>query len=181
MRHVTIPNVLSVSRVGLAFVMFFCIYQSWWYVAVTVLWLAILTDVSDGYLARRMNQTSPIGGLLDHGSDAFFVTMCLAAHVFHDWVPVTLVVLVPLAFIQYVLDSKALDGQSLRSSELGRYNGIAYYVLAGFPIMQITLELTVIPFDLFIWISWGLVLTTVISMADRLVTLLGQSNDSLDK
>ncbi len=176
MQYATVPNLLSLSRLLLAFVMFWSIYQSWWYVAVTVLWLAIATDVSDGYLARKMNLTSSLGGLFDHGSDAFFVTFALAAHVSHGWVPVVLVILVPLAFTQYMLDSKALSGHSLRSSMLGRYNGIAYYVLAGFPIMQITLGLTVIPFEFFIWISWGLVITTVISMTDRLVTLLSNTS-----
>jgi len=180
MHHVTIPNLLSVSRVGLAGVMFWSIVESRWYVAVAVLWLAILTDVADGYLARKMRLSSPVGGLLDHGSDAIFVTACLAAHVFHGWVPLMLVILVPTAFTQYVLDSKALSGKSLRSSMLGRYNGIAYYVLAGFPIMQITLNLTVIPFEFFIWISWGLVLTTAISITDRMVTLLGRSDRAVD-
>ena len=187
MQHVTLPNLLSLSRVVLACFMFWSIHQSFWYIAVTVLWLAIFTDVMDGFIARKMNITSPVGGLLDHGSDAFFVTICLAALAFHGWVALPLVVLVPAAFVQYVLDSDALSGQPLRSSHLGRYNGIAYYVLSGFPIMQLTLGLTVIPFDLFIWVSWGLVITTVISMTDRLLTLKRlnlkrpQSNTSLDE
>ena len=78
-----------------------------------------------------------------------------------------------------MLDSKTLSGNPLRASYLGRYNGIAYYVFSGFPIMQTTLGITLIPFDWFIWIGWGLALSTAISMIDRLVTLL--SNRSVDK
>ena len=156
----------------LAGFMFWSIYHSFWYFAVTVLWIAILTDLADGFFARKLELTSPLGGLLDHGSDAIFVTFALAALTSHGWIPPVLVILVPAAFLQYMLDSKALSGQPLRASQLGKYNGICYFVLAGFPIMQITLGITLIPFHLFIWIGWGLVLTTVISMTDRLVTLI---------
>ena len=41
-------------------------------------------------------------------------------------------------------------------------------------MQQLALGLTPIPFDWFIWIGWGLVLTTVISMLDRLATLLSK-------
>ena len=76
-----------------------------------------------------------------------------------------------MAFAQYMLDSDALKGKPLRASQLGRYNGIAYFVLAGFPVMQLTLGLTPIPFDYFVYLGWGLVITTLISMTDRAVTL----------
>jgi phosphatidylglycerophosphate synthase len=154
--------------------MFYLVYHSNWYAAVAVLWVAIATDVSDGYLARKYEATSALGGLLDHCSDAFFVTLTIAALTFHGWAPLLLVIMIPAAFLQYMLDSKSLAGLPLRASQLGRYNGIAYFVFAGWPIMQLTLHLTVIPFDLFIWIGWGLVVTTAISMLDRLVSLLSR-------
>ena len=92
--------------------------------------------------------------------------------------PYVLVLVIPLAFLQYMLDSRVITGQPLRASFIGRYNGIAYFVYAGWPAMQHTINLTVIPFDWFIWIGWGLVITSAISMVDRLVTLLAQHNDS---
>lgn len=168
----TLPNLLSLSRVGLAIAMAWNVYHSNWYVAVTILWTAIITDILDGYLARKNNLTSAIGGLMDHGSDAFFVTCTIAALTHHQWAPAVLVYVIPFAFVQYMLDSKALAGQPLRASSLGKYNGISYFVFAGFPVMQLTLGITLIPFDWFIWIGWGLVVTSAISMVDRLVTLL---------
>jgi len=168
----TLPNLLSLSRVGLAIIMAWSVYHSSWYVAVTILWTAIFTDILDGHLARKKNLTSAIGGLMDHGSDAFFVTFTIAALTHHEWAPAALVLVIPAAFIQYMLDSKALAGQPLKASLLGRYNGISYFVFAGFPVMQLTLGITLIPFSWFVWIGWGLVVTSVISMVDRLVTLL---------
>ena len=168
----TLPNLLSLSRVGLAIIMAWSVYHSNWYFAVTILWTAIFTDILDGHLARKKNLTSAMGGLMDHGSDALFVTLTIAALTHHEWAPIALVLVIPAAFIQYMLDSKALAGQPLKASLLGRYNGISYFVFAGFPVMQLTLGITLIPFSWFIWIGWGLVVTSVISMVDRLVTLL---------
>lgn len=168
----TLPNLLSLSRVGLALIMSWTVYHSNWYVAVAILWTAIFTDIFDGYLARRKSLTSAIGGLMDHGSDAFFVTLTIAALAHHNWAPVALVCIIPAAFVQYTLDSKALAGQPLNASALGKYNGISYFVYAGFPVMQLALGITLIPFDWFVWIGWGLVVTSAISMVDRLVTLL---------
>ena len=163
----------------LAGMMFYFVYQASWLIAGAILWLAVLSDVLDGFLARKLNAVSSLGGLFDHGSDAIFVTLSIAALTFHDYAPPLLAIIIPAAFLQYMLDSKTLSGRPLRASYLGRYNGIAYYVFSGFPIMQTTLGITLIPFDWFIWIGWGLALSTAISMIDRLVTLL--SNRSVDK
>ena len=70
-----------------------------------------------------------------------------------------------------MFDSKSLSGQPLRASFIGRHNGTAYYVFAGFPVMQFTLGITLTPFDWFYWIGWGLIATTLISMLDRAITL----------
>jgi phosphatidylglycerophosphate synthase len=174
-----IPNLLSASRYLLAIPAGWLVWQQAWVPAVIVLWIAIATDIADGYLARRLNIQSNLGGLLDHSSDAIFVTSMLAALASLSLVPVVLPIMVIIAFLQYMLDSKSLSGKPLRSSQLGRYNGICYFIFAGFPVMQITLGITLIPFDLFIWFGWGLVLSTAISMIDRLATLL--SNRTLDE
>ena len=183
----SLPNLLSLSRVGLAIIMAWNVYHSNWYISVAILWTAIFTDLLDGYLARKKNLTSAIGGLIDHGSDAFFVTFTIAALTHHEWAPVMLVCIIPAAFIQYMLDSKALAGQPLKASSLGKYNGISYFVFAGFPVMQLALGITLIPFDWFVWIGWGLVVTSAISMVDRLITLLSnkqsisESNGPVDE
>ncbi|MGI9322894.1 MAG: CDP-alcohol phosphatidyltransferase family protein, partial [Pseudomonadales bacterium] len=132
-----LPNLLSLSRVPLGVGMALAVYVDDWGLAALLLWIAIGTDVVDGRLARATKTSSQLGGVLDHGSDASFVTLALAALASHGWVPWLLPVLVPLAFLQYLLDSRSLAGQPLRASQLGRYNGIAYFVLAGFPVMQL--------------------------------------------
>ena len=155
--------------------MLYLVWSENWPLAALTLCIAIATDLADGHIARLRNQTSALGGLLDHSSDAVFIASSLFALSFHGLIPIILPVLVVLAFLQYTFDSKALSGQPLRTSSLGRYNGIAYFVMAGIPIIQNALQLKLIP-DVYIpWLAWGLVVTTIISMLDRLITLLRKS------
>ncbi len=172
MNKLTVPNLLSGARLLMAPFAFYFIVQTNWIVAAIILIASIGTDLLDGFLARRWNQTSAFGGLIDHGSDAILVTTMLSAEVMLGIVPAILPALVILAFTQYTLDSKALAGQPLRASILGRYNGILYFVLAGFPIMQHALGIFLLPEIAFRYGAWVLVATTSISMADRLITLL---------
>jgi phosphatidylglycerophosphate synthase len=149
-----------------------------WVGAAVVLTIAVITDISDGYIARIRNQTTPLGGFLDHSSDAFFVTILLIALTEHGLVNITLPVFVVAAFLQYTFDSKVLAGQPLRTSSLGRYNGICYFIFGGFPVMQNALQVYLIPDDYFPYFGWGLVLSTIISMLDRAWALISKNSDS---
>ena len=98
--------------------------------------LAVATDFFDGRVARMRGEASPIGGLLDHASDALFVTAGLGALALQGAVPAPLPFLVAAAFLQYVVDSRAHAGRRLRASRLGRYNGIAYFALVAAPLAR---------------------------------------------
>lgn len=172
MDKLTLPNLLSISRLLLALPSCVFVVQGNWLVAAVVLIAAVVTDVADGYVARARGQVSRLGGVLDHGSDALFVTLTLAGFAARGLVPVILPALIAAAFIQYILDSRALSGQQLRASRLGRYNGIAYFVLAGFPTMQHALGIYLLPDTVLTWFGWALVVTTAASMIDRLIALV---------
>lgn len=147
-----------------------------WALAAGVFVVAVLTDLADGPVARRFNHATPGGGLFDHTTDALFVAALLAALAATGYVNVFLPGLVALAFLQYVLDSRALAGAVLRTSLIGRYNGIAYYVLAGIPIIRNATGLGWPPDSWVAAIAWLLVLTTLLSMADRALALLRRTN-----
>jgi len=174
-----LPNLLSCSRLLLAIGCGYFIYIEWYQPAGALLLVAVGTDLMDGWLARRWQQTSPLGGLLDHGSDALFVTICLGTLAFHNLVPPLLPILVMASFIQYVLDSEALRGQPLRTSMLGKNNGILYFVLAGFPTLQFALDTYIVPTPWFYMVGWLLSLSSIISMLDRAITLLRLRKGSL--
>ena len=163
----TLANFLTFIRLALIIPGAYAIYSQLWYWAAGIFVLAVLSDIADGIAARRLNQTSSFGALFDHTTDATFVAVNLTAIVLAGEIPYCLPILIVLAFLQYVLDSKALAGQPLRMSVLGRYNGIAYFVLLGFAIARHLPGLQWIPGQLIYAIGWVLIISTVLSIMDR--------------
>lgn len=172
MNKLTLPNSLSGVRLILSIPSAFFVCQQQWMIAGVIFVVAVASDFLDGWVARRLGQTTIFGGLLDHGSDAIFVITTLAALARLDMVPSLLPILIAVAFLQYVLDSNALAGQPLRTSVIGRYNGIAYFILAGFAIGQQALQIYPVPMVWLNWAGWALVATTLVSISDRLVALV---------
>jgi len=75
-----IPNILTYIRIVLipVFVLVFFLPFDWINVAVTAIFgLAAITDWLDGYLARKLNQTSRFGAFLDPVADKLIVGVAL--------------------------------------------------------------------------------------------------------
>jgi phosphatidylglycerophosphate synthase len=132
-----------------------------------VLAVALATDVLDGMAARRYRTGSPLSDLFDHATDCVFVTSGLAAVASRAAVPWLLPVCVAVAFVQYVVDSYWVHRAGrLRTSALGRWNGVLYFApLAGDAAVRaglVTLAPAVTA------LAWTLVVSTLISMGERL-------------
>lgn len=134
--------------------------------------LAVATDVADGWVARRYGEATPLGGLIDHAVDATFVSTGLGALALQGVMPGPLPPLVALAFVQYAVDSRLAGSVGLRASGLGRWNGIAYYVALAVPLVRDALDLGWPEPALVRGLGWLLVVSTAVSMLDRLRALL---------
>ncbi len=85
-----IPNIITFSRIMLipVFVIVFYLPVGWGTVASAVIFaLAALTDWLDGYLARRLAQTSAFGAFLDPVADKLLVAVALVLIVGHKHMP----------------------------------------------------------------------------------------------
>ena len=82
--------------------------------------------------------------------------------------PVLLPWLIAAAFTQYALDSRVLSASGLVASRLGRWNGIAYYVIVAIPIVRDALALGWPGRALVSALGWVPVASTLVSMLDRL-------------
>jgi len=69
LRHLTIPNILSLIRLGMVPLFIVLALRGHHAAAFFVFVGAALTDALDGYLARRLNQTSRLGAFLDPAAD----------------------------------------------------------------------------------------------------------------
>ena len=133
-----------------------------------VLWmLALITDILDGPVARRRGTVTSLSGTFDHTTDFLFVTSGIFAGATRGAFPWILPILITVAFAQYVLDSYWVHRRTkLRGSKLGRYNGILYFVPSCVDAL-IRIGFRFLHFPLMI-LSWALVLSTLVSMAQRL-------------
>ena len=76
----TIPNILTLFRIILipVLVVVFYLRGEWSYqISAAIFGIAALTDLLDGYLARRLNQSSPFGAFLDPVADKLMVAVAL--------------------------------------------------------------------------------------------------------
>lgn len=90
-RVATFPNLLSVSRLGLLAGFFLALFDgSERVLAAVLLALAGTTDFLDGYVARRFNQVSTIGKMLDPTIDRLVVGGAVVASVVYGAIPVWL-------------------------------------------------------------------------------------------
>ena len=85
-----IPNILSVIRLALVPVfiyLFFAYYEEHIYIPLCVFVLAGMTDIIDGYLARRNNWVTNLGKFLDPLADKLLQCSVLVCFVIENIVP----------------------------------------------------------------------------------------------
>ncbi len=132
--------------------------------------VAIVSDIVDGPIARRLGTATVTGRAADHTADFLFVTCGLMAGATRGAFPWILPLLIATAFAQYVIDSYWLHRRrELRMSWLGRCNGMLYFVPLGGDIL---IRLGLSGLEILLTPVIGLlVVSTLLSIVDRLVTL----------
>jgi len=167
-RWLTPANTLTLLRLLLALP--FALAVRWGSPVAASLFFAIAaaSDFADGRVARRRGEISTIGGFLDHAVDAAFVSAGAAALASVGALPWLLAPLIAVAFVQYALDSKLMLSRGLRASALGRWNGIAYYVIVAIPVVRDALGLGWPGAGLVRALGWALVVSTLLSISLRL-------------
>jgi len=93
-RILTVPNILSFFRLALVPVFLVLVIEGYDVLALIVLIVSSLTDFLDGVLARRLNQVSRLGQLLDPAADRFFIFATLIGLAVRGIVPWWLVAII---------------------------------------------------------------------------------------
>lgn len=141
-----IPNQLTILRILLipVFVLVFYLPLSWNnYFACIVFVIAAVTDVLDGYLARKLNQTSSLGAFLDPVADKLMVAVALVLLVQQN--PVIYLALPAAIIIGREITVSALREwmaeigarKKVAVSVLGKIKTIAQMLALGFLIFRV--------------------------------------------
>ncbi len=144
----TLANKVTILRIVLVPFLVICLLQTvnaeWWrYLAASLLFLVGIGDVVDGYLAKKMNEVTKLGALLDPIADKFVVlALCLVLYS-HYWVGPHLpfwlfgVILVREAFVIVAFLSLSFTNVQPDPwpSLIGRVNNNGQQIMYGFVIM----------------------------------------------
>ena len=168
MSLMTVPNLLSISRIPLGFFLAFSLHSMPMFWLLLIFCFAALSDGFDVWLARKKALVSPLGTIIDHCSDAIFVTAVISGLALEGVVPWLLPILIGVSFVQYVLDYRLLHLAGVRSSSIGRFNGIAFYCFGGVGIAVASGGQSFIADDVFHGIAVILILTTLASIIERI-------------
>ncbi len=108
-------------------------------IALGIFWVAAMTDLLDGYLARRWQQVTTIGTLLDPIADKLLVSAALIALVQERVVPAWMVVLlIGREFAVSGLRSiAASEGFIISASEVGKWKTVSQVVAVSLLMVNV--------------------------------------------
>lgn len=86
-RVFTVPNILSFLRLAAIPVFTWLIIAGHYLPAVIILAVSAATDWVDGFLARKLNQVTKLGAMLDPVTDRLYILATIVALLFRDIVP----------------------------------------------------------------------------------------------
>ncbi len=94
---------------------------------------AILTDFLDGYVAKKYQVTSQLGAYFDASADFLFVWVMFLVFVNKGFYSVWILLLIILAFLQFILPSIYLKKTSY--DPVGKYYGSVLYTGVGLTLL----------------------------------------------
>ena len=172
----TIPNILTLLRIALIpmlVIVYFSSFEMAMPIAAIIFILAGVTDLLDGYLARKLNQTSAFGAFLDPVADKLIVTCALVIVVYRH---PSFQVLIPAL----IIIGREITVSALREwmAELGNRGKVAVSYLGK---IKTTLQIIAIvfllwfhpifglpTFEIGLWLLAIAAILTVISLIDYL-------------
>jgi CDP-diacylglycerol--glycerol-3-phosphate 3-phosphatidyltransferase len=172
-----IPNFLTISRIFFVPLLVAALVQQdvkilvrgmvftndW--LALGIFLFAAVTDLLDGYLARRWGQVTTIGTLLDPIADKLLVSAALISLVQIRAIPAWMVVLIiGREFAVSGLRSiAAAEGYTIAASDLGKTKTISQVVAISAVLLSLRHEFFLTPAS---WLMWAVVVFSLLSALD---------------
>ena len=131
-----IPNMICVGRIILVAPIVWALLQERYGLALLLCVIAGLSDALDGYLARRFDWRTRLGGLLDPAADKLLMFACFVTLTWMGWVPVWFAaivvgrdVVIITGAIVYQLLVAPVHGEPITASKLNTVLQISFILL----------------------------------------------------
>ena len=131
-----IPNLICVVRIILVGPIVWYLLQERYGLALILILVAGLSDALDGYLARRFDWRTRLGGLLDPAADKLLMFSVFVTLTYLGWVPVWFTaivvgrdVIIILGTLVYQLTVAPVHGEPTKASKLNTVLQIVWLLL----------------------------------------------------
>ena len=170
-----VPNVLTLLRVIAAPLLAYFLIRGYYDYALYTFTLAALTDVLDGYIARRFNLYTEFGAALDPLADKLVTLTCLLILTYQGWVPLWLLLVIVVrdtVIVAGAFSYHHLFGQvDIHPTRLGKL-----HTFAAFALFVVILAHAARLLDASAWLTVGFlaVLATSLASLVQYVVLWGR-------
>ena len=180
-----VSNLLSIIRLGLTPFLFDSIVRRSHFAALVIGGLAILTDMLDGYFARRLNQRTNLGKILDPIADKAIISVVIVALILsNSSFPRWAFIVVIIRDVLIVVANIFLFHRTQTVARSDRWGKCTTFFLATALVLYILADsgLT-LPFNPFYALCVGLMfaVTSALNYSWQLLRLLQQNKTQSDK
>ncbi len=127
-----VPSGISLIRVVLSPIFFLTLINNLKLLSIVILLLAVVTDVSDGYIARKFGLKSVSGAYIDVTSDFIFICTGFSAYIIMGIYPFWLLILIIFMFLQFIITSRR---QIYIYDPLGKHYGSLLFIGIFIPLI----------------------------------------------
>jgi CDP-diacylglycerol--glycerol-3-phosphate 3-phosphatidyltransferase len=164
---ITFPNILSVLRIILSPIIFFAKDNK--YILFCVLIIIGLTDILDGYIARKYKKQTIIGAWLDSISDfVFYILLVIYSVVFQfdiiNRIKYIIIVIITLKLFTIIIGYIKYKKLSFLHTYGNKISGIAIFIEF---CLFILLDITII-------VDIGIIFSILCSLEELIITIIGK-------
>ncbi len=127
-----IPNIISISRLYLSLSML--LFLNYNIVLIIIYLLCGITDILDGYLARKLKCESSLGSKLDSLSDFVFFSVVIYYLLYHspitdyNYVLVYIIIVTILRVINFIITKIKFNTFSMMHTILNKVTGVTLFI-----------------------------------------------------
>ena len=154
-----IPNGITSIRIILLPIILYAYFSDYKFIAISIFIVAVLTDVIDGYFARKLDSNTFLGVYFDVTADFILVLTLFSAFIIKGIYPSWILLLIILMFLQFILTSKI----NITSYDpVGKQYGSFLFIII---FITLTVSNTIV-YSLLLYL---IIILTIISILSRLI------------